>query len=177
MTCHSETSTRSHIAAGRFSDHLPVADFDRLVGLAYLRGMHLNDSKGALGSRKDRHENIGMYVVLSALRLREVDVGNTRGELGIAAFAHIVSEPRTQGIPLVLETPSSDTIRAVWSTEVAALNALAAAETLGEEVEVRAQEISGVVNQARGAIVDKPVVKTQVPGVAESVCNDRAYIV
>ena len=36
-----------------------VADFDRIVGLRYLRGMHLNDSKVALNSRVDRHESIG----------------------------------------------------------------------------------------------------------------------
>lgn len=39
-----------------------VADFDKTVGYKYLRGMHLNDSKAALGTNKDRHENIGMYV-------------------------------------------------------------------------------------------------------------------
>ena len=37
-----------------------VAEFDREVGMSYLRGMHINDSKGALGSKKDRHENIGL---------------------------------------------------------------------------------------------------------------------
>lgn len=37
-----------------------VTEFERDVGLSYLRGMHLNDSKGALASKKDRHENIGM---------------------------------------------------------------------------------------------------------------------
>ena len=38
------------------------ADFDRIVGRKYLRGMHINDSKAALASRKDRHENIGLSV-------------------------------------------------------------------------------------------------------------------
>ena len=37
-----------------------VTEFERDVGLSYLRGMHLNDSKGALASKKDRHENIGL---------------------------------------------------------------------------------------------------------------------
>ena len=37
-----------------------VTEFERDVGLSYLRGMHLNDSKGALASKKDRHENICM---------------------------------------------------------------------------------------------------------------------
>ena len=40
-----------------------VATFDEQVGLSYLCGMHLNDSKTPLGSKKDRHENIGLYVV------------------------------------------------------------------------------------------------------------------
>ena len=39
-----------------------VSDFDSQVGMPYLRGMHLNDSKTQLGSKRDRHENIGMYV-------------------------------------------------------------------------------------------------------------------
>lgn len=40
----------------------PVQKFDAIIGLKYLSGMHLNDSKTEFGSRKDRHENIGMYV-------------------------------------------------------------------------------------------------------------------
>jgi AP endonuclease-1 len=36
-----------------------VKKFDDIVGLKYLRGMHLNDSKAGLDSKKDRHENIG----------------------------------------------------------------------------------------------------------------------
>lgn len=40
-------------------------EFDRVVGLSYLRGMHLNDSKTMLGSHKDRHENIGACVLYS----------------------------------------------------------------------------------------------------------------
>ena len=37
-----------------------MAEFERDVGLKYLKGMHINDSKAGLGSRKDRHENIGL---------------------------------------------------------------------------------------------------------------------
>lgn len=39
-----------------------VNEFDKVVGLSYLRGMHLNDSKTMLGSHRDRHENIGVCV-------------------------------------------------------------------------------------------------------------------
>ena len=39
---------------------LIVKKFDDIIGLEYLCGMHLNDSKTPLGSKKDRHENVGM---------------------------------------------------------------------------------------------------------------------
>lgn len=39
-----------------------VEKFDEQVGLSYLRGMHINDSKTELNSKRDRHENIGMCV-------------------------------------------------------------------------------------------------------------------
>jgi endonuclease IV len=39
-----------------------VDSFYAIIGLKYLRGMHLNDSKTPLGSHKDRHANIGQCV-------------------------------------------------------------------------------------------------------------------
>jgi len=47
------------------SPHPLVSEFDEKVGLKYLRGMHLNDSKVDVGSKRDRHENIGLYVFLA----------------------------------------------------------------------------------------------------------------
>ncbi|KIY49412.1 AP endonuclease, partial [Fistulina hepatica ATCC 64428] len=73
--------------------------FDEHVGIKYLRGMHLNDSKTPLGSRRDRHENIGL------------------GHIGLAAFYHIVRDERLQDIPLILETPTNEQ-PAVWKTEI-----------------------------------------------------------
>lgn len=67
-----------------------MSDFDRIVGLAYLRGMHLNDSKVELGSRKDRHENIG------------------KGHVGIECFRSIMNDDRLAGKPLILETPVNE---------------------------------------------------------------------
>ncbi|TPX64379.1 hypothetical protein SpCBS45565_g05937 [Spizellomyces sp. 'palustris'] len=64
--------------------------FDRIVGLKYLRAMHINDSKCPLGSKKDRHENLG------------------KGEIGLEAFRCIMNDERMNGIPLVLETPERD---------------------------------------------------------------------
>lgn len=51
-----------HILITKIVYDFVVADFDKTVGYKYLRGMHLNDSKAALETNKDRHENIGMYV-------------------------------------------------------------------------------------------------------------------
>ncbi|MBN1848749.1 MAG: deoxyribonuclease IV [Deltaproteobacteria bacterium] len=73
-----------------------LAEFDRIVGLEYLKAMHLNDSKKPLGSRVDRHESIG------------------KGELGKAPFGFIMRDPRLDGIPLILETPDD----ALWAQEI-----------------------------------------------------------
>ncbi|KAJ3733791.1 xylose isomerase-like protein [Lentinula guzmanii] len=86
-----------------------VESFDTHVGLKYLRGMHLNDSKTACGSKKDRHDNIGV------------------GHLSIQTFAHILTDPRMQDIPLILETPSHEGSNKnwdVWVKEIEVLNLL-----------------------------------------------------
>ncbi|MEF2144752.1 MAG: deoxyribonuclease IV [Desulfovibrionaceae bacterium] len=67
-----------------------LAELDRAVGLDRLRLLHLNDSKHALGSRKDRHENIG------------------EGLIGRAGFEALMREPLLRGLPMVLETPKED---------------------------------------------------------------------
>jgi len=68
--------------------------FDELIGLGRLKVVHLNDSKGALGSRLDRHENIGKGKI---------------GKKGISALLHY---PGVSERPLIMETPYKD-IRAM----------------------------------------------------------------
>jgi deoxyribonuclease-4 len=65
-----------------------MREFDRIVGLKYLRAMHLNDSKCELDSRKDRHEQIG------------------KGTIGIEAFRYIMNSSYFEDIPMILETPN-----------------------------------------------------------------------
>ncbi|NNF99541.1 MAG: deoxyribonuclease IV [Desulfobacteraceae bacterium] len=77
-------------------------DFHRIVGMDYLKGMHLNDSKKARESRVDRHESIG------------------KGTLGSDAFSFIFNDPRTDDIPLILETPNTD----LWAKEIEMLKAM-----------------------------------------------------
>jgi deoxyribonuclease IV len=57
------------------------------VGIARVGAFHLNDSKRPLGSRVDRHENIG------------------EGEIGVEGFRHVLTDARFRRIPKLLETP------------------------------------------------------------------------
>ena len=72
------------------------AEFEKVVGFKYLRGMHLNDSKPDLGSRVDRHESIG------------------KGKLGLDVFKYIMNDKRFDEIPMVLETIDSS----IWDEEI-----------------------------------------------------------
>lgn len=70
-----------------------MEEFDRVVGLARLEALHLNDSKGDLGGRKDRHEHIG------------------QGRIGLEGFRNLLNDPRLAGLPGLLETPKGDDLR------------------------------------------------------------------
>ena len=80
------------------------AEFERLVGFQYLKGMHLNDSKGDLNSRKDRHHSLGA------------------GEIGWECFRYIMQDDRFNSVPMVLETIDDS----IWPDEIQALRRLAA---------------------------------------------------
>lgn len=75
------------------------AELDRVVGLKYLRGMHLNDDLKAFGSRVDRHAPLG------------------EGTLGLDVFRYIASDARFNDMPLILETPNED----MWPAEISRL--------------------------------------------------------
>ncbi len=66
------------------------AEWDRLIGMEHLHCLHLNDSKTAFASRRDRHALIG------------------EGSLGAAPFQRIMTDARFVGIPKILETPKGD---------------------------------------------------------------------
>lgn len=65
-----------------------LAEFDRIIGLEWLKAVHLNDSKNPPGSRRDRHERIGA------------------GEIGLEALARVVRHPALRDLPFCLETPN-----------------------------------------------------------------------
>ena len=78
--------------------------FDRVVGLARLRAVHINDSMNPPGSRKDRHARIG------------------EGTLGTEAILRVITHPALQGLPFLLETPTDG---AGHGEEIALLRRLA----------------------------------------------------
>jgi deoxyribonuclease-4 len=70
-----------------------IETFDHVIGLDRLQAIHLNDSKGELGSRKDRHEHIG------------------KGHIGLDGFRHVMNDPLLAGLPGLLETPKGKDLR------------------------------------------------------------------
>ena len=71
-------------------------DFERVVGIRFLRGMHLNDAKSEFASRVDRHHSLG------------------KGNIGLPAFTALMRDNRTDGIPLILETIEPE----IWAEEI-----------------------------------------------------------
>ena len=97
-TCHTYTAGYDLV-----NEYDKVFDeFDKEVGFGYLRGMHLNDSKKALGSHVDRHDSIG------------------EGLIGKAFFERLMKDPRFDNIPLILETPDESK----WAEEISWLRSI-----------------------------------------------------
>ena len=67
-----------------------LEEFDRVLGLALLRAIHLNDSMMPFGSHKDRHAAIG------------------EGEIGLEALLRVLEHPLLRELPFYLETPFDD---------------------------------------------------------------------
>jgi deoxyribonuclease-4 len=99
-TCHAFTSGYDLSTAEGFKK--VFAEFERIVGFKYLKGMHLNESKKAFGTRVDRHDNLH------------------KGELGDEVFRLIMNDPRFDDMPLILETPEES----LWAEEIKYLYSL-----------------------------------------------------
>ena len=102
ILAHVPTSLRARTGYGLDTCHLFASGYDLRASKAGLAQVldafeastgetpgffHLNDSEGALGSNKDRHMLIG------------------DGAIGAEAFGWLLADPRTRGVPLILETP------------------------------------------------------------------------
>jgi len=94
-TCHTYAAGYDIKSAEAYENTLD--EFNKVIGLSYLRGLHLNDARKGLGSRVDRHESIG------------------KGELGEEVFTRIMNDPRFENMPIILETPDEES----WVDEIA----------------------------------------------------------
>lgn len=86
-----------------------VSTIDSLVGIDKVKAIHLNDSKSALGSRVDRHENLG------------------EGTIGNETLHRVIHHPKLRTIPFILETPGLKDMEGAKS-EVEKLRAIVASE-------------------------------------------------
>jgi deoxyribonuclease-4 len=93
-TCHAMAA--GYDLKGEEGVSTMLSQFDKVVGLQYLKAMHLNDSKKGAGSHVDRHENIGL------------------GEIGLEAFKALMQDKRLDNIPMILETPDESK----WAEEI-----------------------------------------------------------
>ena len=72
------------------------SELDKIVGLEYLKGIHLNDAKSEYSSRVDRHQSIG------------------KGNLGLEIFKFLMNDSRFEEIPMILETIDDS----IWKKEI-----------------------------------------------------------
>lgn len=87
-TCHTFAAGFDISTTAGVSEMLEL--FNLTVGLQRLKVVHLNDSKGALGSNLDRHEHIGM------------------GRIGERGFRALLSHDVITKLPLLMETPQDE---------------------------------------------------------------------
>ncbi len=97
-TCHAHAG--GYDLSTRKGGEAVLAEFDRLCGLDNLKVIHLNDSIGEVGSRKDRHAHIGEGTI---------GLGTTAKTLAGSGFAAVVNHPKLQAVPMILETPKEPT--------------------------------------------------------------------
>lgn len=81
-TCHLNDSGYDISNFDKFLD-----EFDKIIGIEKIGCVHVNDSKNVLGSRKDRHENIGF------------------GTIGFDSLINVIYNERIENVPKILETP------------------------------------------------------------------------
>ena len=81
-TCHLNDSG---VDLTKFNEY--IEEFDKEIGINYIKVIHINDSKNIIGSHKDRHENIGL------------------GRIGFDTLIKIIYDERFKSIPKILETP------------------------------------------------------------------------
>lgn len=87
-TCHAFAAGYDLVSQEKYDE--TFTRFDDIIGLHRLKCFHLNDCKKPLGSRVDRHANLG------------------EGFLGWEVFKRIAGDDRFAELPMIMETPGGD---------------------------------------------------------------------
>lgn len=110
-TCHAHAG--GYDMSSREAATATLDELDAVCGLAHVRCLHLNDSVGDVGSRKDRHAHIGEGTLGKA-------GGKASGKalpLEKTGFAAVVNRPGLAGRPMILETPKGEDPKGTpWDT-------------------------------------------------------------
>jgi AP endonuclease-1 len=123
-----------------------MAKFEDVIGLKYLRALHINDSKAPFGSERDLHANIGT------------------GFLGLRAFWNIVNESRLWGLPMVLETPidvkdkttgKEVPDKSIWAKEIKLLESLVGMDPESDEFKNLDEELQAKGKSERDRVQDQ----------------------
>jgi AP endonuclease-1 len=134
-----------HIFAAGYDLRSPEAfkktmdSFSTVVGMPYLKALHLNDSKAPFASHRDLHANIGT------------------GFLGLRAFHNVVNFSPFQDLPMVLETPierkgaDGKTVedKGIWATEIKLLEGLIGADADSEDFKKDEQRLQDIGAEER----------------------------
>lgn len=127
--------------------------FSKIIGISYLRALHLNDSKAPFASNRDVHANIGT------------------GFIGLRAFHNVINFPQFQDLPMILETPidkknsegKSVEDKSIWATEIKLLEGLVDVDPESNEFkaqEKRLQDIGAEERKKFQLQIDKKKQKT-----------------
>jgi AP endonuclease-1 len=150
-TCHAFAAGHDLRSPEAFKQ--TMENFASIVGMSYLKALHLNDSKAPFSSHRDLHANIGT------------------GFLGLRAFHNVMNFAPFQDLPMVLETPIDKTgpdgktieDKGVWATEIKLLEGLIGADPETEifkKEEQRLQDLGAEERKKFQSQVDKKVQKT-----------------
>jgi AP endonuclease-1 len=150
-TCHTFAAGYDLRSPEAFKETMD--SFASIVGMPYLKALHLNDSKAPFSSNRDLHANIGT------------------GFLGLRAFHNVVNFSPFQGLPMVLETPidkkgpdgKAMEDKGVWATEIKLLEGLIGADADSEDFkkeEHRLQDLGAEERKKFQSQVEKKQQKT-----------------
>ncbi len=136
-TCHSFAAGYDLRSPEAFKKTMD--SFSEVVGMQYLKALHLNDSKAPFASHRDLHANIGT------------------GFLGLRAFHNVVNFHPFQNLPMILETPIEKKgedgkvveDKSIWATEIKLLEGLIGADPDSEEFKKEEQRLQDLRAEER----------------------------